>query len=90
MWYTRLKDNEKNYKAINRINQVLKQEYLKFKDIRKQNKLQSKIEDEKQMKSLHDFNSQKQDMFLWLKVPSRFQKLKKIIRERLVEIIGEV
>ena len=46
--------------------------------------------DREMKKDSERYKESKEDMFSWLKVPSRFKILKKMIRERLIEIIGEV
>ena len=47
------------------------------------------MEDMKESNKLKSWQAQKRDMFDWLKVPSRFTLLKKMVRETLVEVIGE-
>lgn len=75
--------------TINRVKNILGKELdelLHKIRKRKDDQLQKDAEYENTQKN---FDQQKFDMFEWQKVPSRFKLLKKMVRERLVEIIGE-
>jgi hypothetical protein len=88
-WVSNLDPKEKFSKIINRVRRVLGKALGDWYTSVKTHKEESNMEDMKEANKLKSWQAQKRDMFDWLKVPSRFTLLKKMVRETLVEIIGE-
>ena len=88
-WVRNLDSQEKLYRIIHRIRKILNKSFVDWYNLVQTNNEESNMKDMKESNKLKSWQAQKRDMFDWLKVPSRFTLLKKMVRETLVEIIGE-
>ena len=93
-WYKTMKaknsdKNVRQHKIIDKIFKILKHDRNEWFDLLEKNEDNREEDDLENKQEKAKWKVSKIDQFEWLHVPSKFNLLKKMVREKLVEIIGE-